>query len=383
MSIEITGAINFSGSTTLIGDLPETSWILVDGSTTGGATIASYGQLYIWGQASTGQLGNNTTTPNMSSPTQIPGSWTNYTGGRLHSVALKFDGTMWSWGDNTNGQLGLNDKNHRSSPVQIGTSSWTQIYSWWEANLAIRADGTLWAWGDNLDGQLGLGEGADLFYSSPVQVGTSTWTALPRGENIPHAAAIRSDGSLWQWGNQTFAPMPGTPNIDGIVPSPVLVSSSSWVAIATHSAGAAAIRIDGALFTWGIADLLLGDFDQATSVDRSSPVQVGTSSWTSVTAGTNSVYAIRSDGGLFAWGYNGSGELGLNDRNHRSSPVQIGTSSWLAVGTSDLRAWAIRADNTIWGWGYNLQGRLGVNASSPTYRSSPVQVAVPTLSVWP
>ena len=97
-----------------------------------------------------------------------------------------------------------------------------------------------------------------------------------------------------------------------------------------------AIKTDGTLWVWGnnvSGRLGLGDI-----TNRSSPVQVGTlTNWSSVSAGSHTM-AIKTDGTLWAWGSNGSGRLGLGDITDRSSPVQVGAlTNWYSVdlGNSD------------------------------------------------
>ena len=68
--------------------------------------------------------------------------------------------------------------------------------------------------------------------------------------------------------------------------------------------------------------------DDQSNFQKSSPVQIGTSSWTSISAGANHTAAIRSDGALFTWGDNGNGKLGDGTTISKLSPVQIGSSSW-------------------------------------------------------
>lgn len=384
MSIEITGAINFSGSTTLIGDLPETSWTVVSGGlATGGVISRPVGALYRWGQGVQGQIGDGNVV-NRSSPVQISGIWRDISSNGTHNIALKDDYTLWAWGANLDGQLGDNSTEFRSSPVQIGTSSWLRTAAYFAHNMAIRADGTLWGWGYNGDGGLGIGPIVDFNYSSPVQVGTDTnWSLLPKSKMSSQSAAIKNDGSLWLWGVNYYLPFP-FPTDDGtFVYNPTRIDTSSWSMISgTADYAWVAIRADGGLFTWGIDGSWLGDYDPAITRERSSPVQIGTSSWISVGCVDESMFAIRSDGALFAWGQNNSGQLGLGDRIHRSSPVQVGTSSWIAINGGGISAYAIRADNTVWAWGGGANSRLGTNSTSVP-RSSPVQVAVPTLSVWP
>ena len=136
------------------------------------------------------------------------------------------------------------------------------------------------------------------------------------------------------------------------------------------------------LYVWGqnsAGQLGLGD----TST-RSSPVQIA-GSWsmitTSGTYNTTSVFGIKSDLTLWAWGYNTfNAMLGLGDLNNRSSPVQIGTGQYYYVSGSSNHTCAIKSEgggmSTLWAWGNNFQGQLGQN--NRIHRSSPVQIGTAT-----
>lgn len=79
--------------------------------------------------------------------------------------------------------------------------------------------------------------------------------------------------------------------------------------------------------------------------------------------------AVKTDGTMFSWGRNSSGELGLNDTTNRSSPVQIGAlTTWSKVSTYYYHSAAIKTDGTLWAWGKNTNGVLG--DSTTTNRSS-------------
>jgi alpha-tubulin suppressor-like RCC1 family protein len=101
----------------------------------------------------------------------------------------------------------------------------------------------------------------------------------------------------------------------------------------------------------------LGD---GTTINKSSPVQIGSSSWTSVTAGESHSAAIRTDGALFTWGGNTSGQLGDGTTINKSSPVQIGSSSWTMVtaGAEGTQQAGLTADGYLFQWG-NDTGILG------------------------
>ena len=85
----------------------------------------------------------------------------------------------------------------------------------------------------------------------------------------------------------------------------------------------------------------------------------------------------KTDGTLWAWGENERGELGLNDIIDRSSPVQVGSSTDWSTEAAKLAGEqfgfrGIKTDGTLWGWGDNELGELGQN--NRTKYSSPVQI---------
>ena len=232
-------------------------------------------------------------------------TWTAIAAGDRHSLALKSDGTLWAWGPNLQGQLGLGDTVSRSSTVQVGSlTTWTAIAAGKDHALALKSDGTLWAWGQNYSaftgstGPLGLGDVADR--SSPVQVGSlTTWTAIAGGRD--HTLALKSDGTLWAWGgNSAF--VIGTTGQLGLGDttnrySPVQVGAlTTWTSIAAGTTHSLALKSDGTLWAWGrnsYGRLGLGD-----TAHRSSPVQVGSlTTWTAIAAGYDHVIALsRSEG---------------------------------------------------------------------------------------
>jgi uncharacterized delta-60 repeat protein/uncharacterized repeat protein (TIGR01451 family) len=117
--------------------------------------------------------------------------------------ALRADGTLWAWGGNSCGEIGDGGSNPSAlytSPTQIGyRTNWVEIKTGLGHTLARRRDGSLWAFGCNNNGQLGLGR-SEWLHSAPVQVGCAmNWDAIATGSK--HSIALRSDGTLWAWGN--------------------------------------------------------------------------------------------------------------------------------------------------------------------------------------
>jgi hypothetical protein len=152
----------------------------------------------------------------------------------------------------------------------------------------------------------------------------------------------------------------------------VQIGSSSWSFVASSGGGdhVAAITDDGKLFTWGIN--FWGQLGDSTIVNRSSPVQVGTSSWTQVSVGNSHTTAIRLGGSLFTWGINNFGQLGSNTIVNRSSPVQVGTSSWTQVLSYGDITIGVTTAKTLFAWGRNISG--GIGDGTTIDRSAPVQI---------
>jgi len=93
-----------------------------------------------------------------------------------------------------------------------------------------------------------------------------------------------------------------------------------------------------------------------------------------VAAGMNHTLALKSDGTLWAWGYNVSGQLGDGTTTQRNSPVHIGSDNkWVSISAGGYHTLALKSDGTLWAWGQNNNGQLGDGTS--TQRNSPVQTS--------
>jgi alpha-tubulin suppressor-like RCC1 family protein len=180
---------------------------------------------------------------------------------------------------------------------------------------------------------------------------------------------------LYAWGRNIIGEIGDGTTINAS--SPVQVGSESWKAIGSGDNHSLAIKSNGTLWAWGQGDQ--GQLGQSDIIQRSSPVQIGAlTTWSVISAGRDNSFGIKTDGTLWAWGINSDGVLGISSTVKKSSPVQVGAlTDWAKIHAGAEATHGIKTDGTAWGWGrggtYGLIGNGTFN-----YVSSPVQIGSDT-----
>ena len=343
-------------------------------------------QLYTWGDNNEGTLASNSPEPSRrSSPTQVPGTtWSAFANipGRstMSSGAIKTDGTLWVWGRGGSGQLMQNNRTVYSSPIQVPGTNWGTTYDTFSMgynhSASVKTDGTLWVCGYNLYGNLGQNDRTQR--SSPVQVGSGTdWSKVNAGHF--RTLAIKTDGSLWSWGYNLFGELGVNtgPSSQVQYSSPAQVPGTTWKMVSDTGNNTYFIKTDGTLWACGYNGQ--GNLGTNTNGDphRSSPTQIPGTTWNTVRAVYSGAVATKTDGTAWIWGINEYGQLGLNDKVRRSSPIQIPGTTWVGesfTATDYQSVAALKTDGTAWVWGRDNKGTLGLNQAHQTYISSPTQI---------
>jgi alpha-tubulin suppressor-like RCC1 family protein len=345
--------------------------------------------LYTWGNGSCGRLGLNLNPSiNCLLPTPIPEvvTWDKVFSGvnSSRSFATTSDGTLWSWGSNISGALGINSLDARSSPVSVvgGITNWRSISSSSDRTIGVTTSGVAWAWGCNFCGL--LGDGTTIDRSSPVQVcgGFTDWCQVSAGSQ--HFMGIRTNGTLWGWGCGSCGRI-GNGSAPAFVTTPVEVAGNitNWCQVSAGWLNSAAIRTDGTVWAWGNGSN--GINGNNCTIDVSSPVLVvgGFTDWCTVGVGRFHMTAMRTNGSAWSWGCNGCGQLGTNTATYspRSSPLQVAGSftNWCSLSVGNYGSAALRTTGTLWTWGSNVWGQLGNGTTTCT--RSPIQIGT-SFSDW-
>ncbi|QOY85752.1 RCC1 domain-containing protein [Paludibaculum fermentans] len=270
------------------------------------------------------QTYNPVVAPGLTNATKIA---TGYT----HTLAIRADGTVWAWGSNPAGELGNGALGIDAPPAQVaGIDHVIDVAAGGWFSLALKSDGTVWAWGENGTGQ--LGDGTYTSRWTPAQVrGLSNVLAISAGDDF--GAALKRDGTVWTWGNNRFQQLgPGVENYVGagwgMESYPILgivrvVDLTDVVAISGGGGHLLTLRSDGTVWGWGRNDS--GQVGDGSLVNAARPVQVpGLYGVAAVAAGFSHSMAWKRDGRLIGWGWNGYGQLAYPVVAATQTPVQSG-----------------------------------------------------------
>ncbi|MFA6285846.1 MAG: chitobiase/beta-hexosaminidase C-terminal domain-containing protein [Opitutaceae bacterium] len=295
--------------------------------------------------------------------------------GQDYTLALKRDGTVWSWGYNTNGQLGQGSLGEFWYPAKVtGLAGITAIAAGPLHGLALKSDGTVWAWGYNNNGQ--LGDGTTTQRLGPVQVtGLSGVIAISAGQY--HSLALKSDGTVWSWGSNSNGQLgDGTTATQRL--SPVQITGlSGVVSMTTGYYHGLALKSDGTVWAWGYNGS--GQLGTGNTTSSNTPVRSGTiTSVVAIAAGQWHNLVLQSNGSVWAWGGNNAGQLGDNTTTPRYAPQAVTISGqYTAIAAGYDHSAALRADGTLFTWGGNSYGQLGNGTTTSPYK---LPVAVPGIS---
>ena len=347
--------------------------------------------------------------------------------GAYHTVLIKDN--IYVWGANEQGQLGLGDCKIRSIPKEItphkniesivcgwdGTialvSDSNELYIWGHDHVnvfgpiyahvdAIRSptkfilyvdsniksinygrahvivllqSGKCYSWGGNDAGQLGLG-----YYKrvdSPQQIISlgSDIIKIGCGSGSSHCIAVTKFGISYVWGKNYY----GQLGLDHIAnePSPKKLYLQNILSVGCGQGHTIVTTSDDKIYVWGKNDygqLGLGDY-----VSRCSPrklllpnPKVEQVLIESVSCGFNHTMALTSDGKIYIWGRNTSGQLGLGHTSNINFPQLLHfpfKEPIKSIYGGDSHT-LCTTDDKIYVWGGNRHGQLGLGDTKSRHK---------------
>ena len=310
---------------------------------------------------------------------------------------LDSNGVVWTWGNPASGLSGRGNYGPTATPFltfdRLGVPSGTRIVSMdstYYGTVAVMSDNSVWSWGS-------LGATGGYYYNGD---GGATSAMLPMKLSMPfgydsalpsvtprqlscgtrHCLLTTSNGSIYGWGDGSD--VGGSTGKGGLtlnsyadVKYPTLLVSgltnpkvaagfgfSLYVDVGSSSTG-------GVAKGWGYnAHREASPASASTPLtsltdvkDMSVPASPGTvTDIIDISAGTYHAVALRADGSLMTWGYNGKGQLGNGlTSGYYAEPTLPGGRTGAAVYAAGYSTFVRATDGTLWSWGYNGNGFLG------------------------
>jgi uncharacterized repeat protein (TIGR02543 family) len=319
--------------------------------------------------------------------------------GDSHSLALMTSGRVFSWGLNNYGQLGDGTSTNKGTPTMVvfnnlqNGESINSVSAGENHSLAVTTTGRVFSWGLNNYGQ--LGDGTSTNKGTPTMV---VFNNLQNGESINsvsagdrHSLAVTTNGRVSSWGWNAAGQLGDGTNTQRNLPIIITISGLQiGETILSVNAGyvkSHAVTTNGRVFAWGFNGS--GQLGDGTEIDKNIPIQISFNGLhneeniKSIKSNmNNATIAITSNGRIYSWGFNGNGQLGHGNTTTQFTPTIISFPNLQGeekIESFDLGSYhsiAITTYGRLYSAGFNGEGQLGNGVISNT------ETLIPTIQIF-
>lgn len=249
------------------------------------------------------------------------------------------------------------------SPIPGIPSGMKQVCANETASYALDASGKVWSWGSNFQGQLGRQSNVVL-NQLPAKIETlPRITHLATGKN--HTLALSDKGEVWAWGANTAGQL-GQGSLNSLSKPTRVVMNTAIRAIAAGDTHSLAIDTNGRLYAWGSNNLgQLGPVMSSKLMGFSArPIRVQLGFMLKqVDAGMHYTIALSDQGELYAWGWNGMGQLGESMAHATNQATKIsGLKRVREISAGAFHALALN-EKGLYAWGDNRNSACGISST--------------------
>ncbi|HWV39071.1 MAG TPA: hypothetical protein VN033_11435, partial [Vulgatibacter sp.] len=306
--------------------------------------------------------------------------------GTSHTCGLTSEGAAWCWGKNLAGRLGNNSQRDPVAAVAVvGGHVFTDLALGLLHTCGLDDVGDVWCWGDNDKGQLAKPKAQYSSSPAPLHVDSGGYTKISAGDD--YTCALKESGELMCWGTMTTGTNPTIQPSTAGTATPVRIGGASavWTDISAGSDFACGLQGEETK-CWGVAGLSrLGDGgppnrDSVTPVTAITPVPL-----VHLSAGATHACGVTEEGEAFCWGGNAdafglTGQLGLGDSDddpilveYKTEPTPVNTALRFTEIHASQHSCAIATDGIVYCWGPNTSGQIGV-AKTNTKLTRPTRI---------
>ena len=341
--------------------------------------VTSNGDLYGWGQCSSvalfnGKQGSNVPVKIMSdvksvalSSTENQYPYTVENDGIIYGATpghvimiIKTNGDLYTWGDNVCYQLGKGYYEAEQEPYEpyLVMSNVVKAATNDHACAALTENGDLYFWGHNVAYPYGNSDGANKLYATPTVILSDVKDVELGSENV---IALKNDGSVWMMGTNLYGVLARDEGLNSKLVDEMTKVMDGCKDIAVGDEFAMAVKTDGTLYGWGFNGFTVLGVEYDDMLYTGTPIVIATGV-KSVDAGNHNAYFIKNDNSLWSLGNNLRGERGIgNDVGYEDPeggvsfdypnyPTQVDTNVHsVSGGVSHM--FYLKNDGTMWGCG--------------------------------
>lgn len=294
--------------------------------------------------------------------TPLPVPFINGAFSSTNGFGLTSNGDLYSWGSAQDGALGDGTITNHCMPAVVSCSAvycFSQVVTSGEFTAALSMNGAAYAWGAGGCGRLGTGALLNVCVPTAV-AGSQRFKKLQVASN-GGTLGLTHGGNLYSWGTG-FLGVLGTGCCAVTCQcSPVCVPASNlpWVDFWAGQQTVYAMRSACCMFAWGVACAGL-KIPASANLAEHTPIYVPQINFPvkKMAFGAGSAYALSCDGVLYAWGDNSAGQLGTGSITSTCTPTAISCCMVdIAAGIGHLVA--LSCCNIVYAVGCNANGQLG------------------------
>ena len=296
--------------------------------------------------------------------------------GYIHSLALKQDGTVWAWGDNSNGEIGNNVANSAkiTEPTRVEKGEYLQVVE------STSEDGSI------------------ITTTTLIEKELKDIKDIAAGNN--YNLILDNEGNVWSWGYNGYGQLGNETTEDKYIPTKIEnLNNIKKVYISGNTS--IALNNNGEVFVWGknytkvptklecynkivevAGKIMLAEDGTVWTLSNNANRIAGLSNIVEIASGENYYYALDTKGNVWAWGYNGYGQLGQSNQQNVSEPVKVQIelkyedengdeityqkpiSDIVEIEAGNNSVIMINKDSEIYSCGYNADGQLGLGEYS-------------------
>ncbi|KAL0972652.1 hypothetical protein UPYG_G00192440 [Umbra pygmaea] len=244
--------------------------------------------------------------------------------------------------------------------------------------LYVTLNDEVFALGTNCSGCLGLGDLQSTIEPRRIDVLCGKKIVSLSYGTGPHVVIATADGEVFAWGHNGYSQLGNGTTNHGLTPALVSTNllNKTVTEVACGSHHTIALTTDGEVFAWGYNNS--GQVGSGSTANQPTPRRVSSCLQTKVVVniacGQLCSMAVLDNGETYGWGYNCNGQLGLGNNGNQQTPCRIAALQGvniIQVACGYAHTLALTDEGCVYSWGANSYGQLGTGNKS--------NQAVPTL----